>query len=316
MLQRQSAWPRTIRCARVPLVKTRTPRERAEGGQIVVVLDLRRVLLPPEQAAGDVVHEGVAEGGPVAAREGDAVGVEAARRAAEFRAVVAGLEDGDALLEARREDGELLAEARRRRRLAVGPREHGQVAPLPGPRLERGDELLEARHQGVARALREHEGLGRVVHVLARQPEVDELLAHGRQAQRVPALLEVVLDRLDVVVRRPLDGLAPRGVGGPELGRDAAPLGQVAAGEDALERRHGAAQRHEVLDLDAHAVLDQSGLAEIGAHGRHAGRVAPVQRGQRIELEFLGHRAALGGRRGAKETAALRRGHTRGFVCA
>ena len=262
------------------------------------------MLLPPEQAAGDVVHEGVAEGGPVAAREGDAVGVEAARRAAEFRAVVAGFEDGDALLEARREDGELLAEARRRRRLAVGPREHGQVAPLPGPRLERGDELLEARHQGVARALREHEGLGRVVHVLARQAEVDELLAHGRQAQRVPALLEVVLDRLDVVVRRPLDGLAPRGVGGPELGRDAAPLGQVAAGEDVLQRRHGAAQRHEVLDLDAHAVLDQRGLAEIGAHGRHAGRVAPVQRGQRIELEFLGHRAALGGCcRGAKETA-------------
>ena len=47
----------------MPLVKKRTPRERAEGGQIVVVLDLRRVLLPPEQAAGDVVDEGVAEGG-------------------------------------------------------------------------------------------------------------------------------------------------------------------------------------------------------------------------------------------------------------
>ena len=76
------------------------------------MLDLRRVLLPPEQAAGDVVHEGVAEGGPVAAREGDAVGVEAARRAAELRRMRALFQLVHAGLQARREDGKFFADAR------------------------------------------------------------------------------------------------------------------------------------------------------------------------------------------------------------
>jgi glutathione S-transferase len=175
---------------------------------------------------------------------------------------------GDALARAAqavREVRELLAQRRRRRGLAVGARKHRRV----GERFRHGDERLDhaverGQQHAVARFL-EHQGVGEVVDVLGGAREVHESRdARGLGVAR-EALLQPVLDRLDVVVGLRLDRLDLR---------------RVVFGErrdQALERLHGVlrerldlgnrrftSEREQPADLDRDAVAEKRGFAEAG----------------------------------------------------
>ena len=304
-LARHDALPEVAHRNVLPGVAVEAKQHRIEARrrveelrQPVVRLDLRRVRVIGQAEAR--LDERARRGGPVSARVGGEVRLEAARGAVELaeRRHVAHL----ARL-AREPEGEvrpLLAHGRRRRGLAVRARQHGHVRESLGRvRAAR----YEAEHRGqhdLAARLVDHERVGQVVHVLARAGKVQELggrreLAHagGRHG-----LLEKVLDGLDVVVRRRLDGLHARGARHVEARDDVVQRAQrrhrqrarpaaatVAAGAGAgvgASANPDAGSRDERLqprDLDAHTRADQRVLREGAAQPRHGGhgRVAAVQ---------------------------------------
>ena len=103
----------------------------------------------------------------------------------------------------------------------MGVRKHGDASPRLRHLRNGGGHLV---HGGAERllAIAQHERVGHVVDVLARAGEVDELkrLRAGLPERGGELLLEEILYRLDVVVRRPLDFLdAPR-VGDRKLRHD------------------------------------------------------------------------------------------------
>jgi len=105
--------------------------------------------------------------------------------------------------------GHLLAERRRRRRLTVGVRQHGRPAVLLREVDERVPNLANRGHDRLAHGLLHQKALGEVVHVLAREPEVDprvQGLAVGNRSGIVQPVQsnpqESTLDRLHVVVGR------------------------------------------------------------------------------------------------------------------
>ena len=257
------------------------PAQRvAEGGQVVVVLDLGGRARARQPQRG--VDELVGEGDPVDPRVGDPMRVEIARGPAELgrerdpaQLLQLGVQPFD-------EDMDLLAEAGRRGGLAVGPRQHRDRLPLPGP----GAEL---RDHGGQRGL-EHLGPGLlhgkrncgVVDVLGGQAEVDEL-AEGLQAELVEFLLEPVLDRLDVVVGDLLDVLDALRVLHAEAGVDRTEPLEVARVEAGQLRQRQPAERDEVLDLDPHAVADQGGFGEVIRQAFGLAAVAAVDRGNGLQ---------------------------------
>ncbi len=102
----------------------------------------------------------------------------------------------------------------------------------------------------------------------------------GELGRSGEALLQPVLDGLDVVIGAPFDRLDPRGIVGRELSRDV--LQQRAD----LRRKRGhfgdaglVGERHEPRYFDAHPRAYQSILAEMLAQRRDLGRVTAVERG-------------------------------------
>ena len=88
--------------------------------------------------------------------------------------------------------------------------------------------------------------------------------------RRREALLQPVLDRLDVVVGRALDRLDALGVGGARTTRRCVERGaRVRAERRDFGDRRLVGERDEPRDLDAHARADQAELAEVlGAAAR------------------------------------------------
>ena len=124
--------------------------------------------------------------------------------------------DGRAL-EADDDVGDLLAQRRRRRRLAVRAREHRQRGMLVRERAQIGDQRRQRRHQHVAARPGDHQVVGEVVDVFRRAGEMDEFGGARDLGHVGEALLQPVLDRLDVVIGRALDRLDPLGVGDAEI---------------------------------------------------------------------------------------------------
>jgi len=186
----------------------------------------------------------------------------------------------------------LLAEGRRRRRLAVGARQHRRVAVLLRQLDERVADLADRGDDHLAHRGLEQEALREVVHVLAGEPEVDPRVQRLRVVERRVGTFrdvrqpdaEEVLDRLHVVVCR----VVPRGPLGLE-GLDQPRVLDREVGVHLAERRRGrlveadrrrveGPQREQVLHLDAGPGAHQRGLARVRRQCRRSAGVAPVER--------------------------------------
>ena len=254
-------------------------------GDAVVRLDLRRVRVVDEPEGGDEARGHVR---PVDVGVGDDVGVEVADRAVDLAEELGLGERASLAAHAVHDVRELLAERGRARGLAVRAREEGDVGRVAGERREGRVQRVDAGEQVLVPPAREQPVPGEVVDVLGRAGEVHELAVRGEAGERgvgLEALLDEVLDRLDVVVRRALDRLDARGVGDREPLADreqGVPLG----GGRARELGHAGlvAEVQEPQDLDAHALADQRELAEQASQGHGAGGVATVDRRDRRQL--------------------------------
>jgi glutathione S-transferase len=234
----------------------------AQLGDVVVWLDLDGVGVPVEAEPRD---ETLGERRPVHLGVGRQVGVEVANRAVDLAEHRHRGELRALPREAVHDVGELLAERRWRGRLAVGAREHRQVGEVVGQCAQRIDQLVGGGQQGLVARLAQHQRVGEVVNVLGGAGEVDELGDRLELGVAGDALLEEVLDRLDVVIGRALDVLDALGI----------LLGEAV--EDAVEQAHGmfAQRRHlgdarlvreglEPADLDQDAMPDKAIFTEDG----------------------------------------------------
>ena len=113
--------------------------------------------------------------------------------------------------------------------------QHRLLGVLLGESGDGAEGLVDRGQQhGVARVL-EHQAVREIVHVLAGAGEVDELGDGGELRLPLHLVLEVVLDRLHVVI------------GGLLLGLDPLRLGEVEALDDRLQPRVGRGRKR--LDL-------------------------------------------------------------------
>ena len=158
--------------------------------------------------------------------------------------------------------------------------------------------MAHVAHQGLGRRephlgqrRPDHAGVGQVVDVLGRGPEVGELRPRRRPAQLggEPAL-QVVLDGLDVVVGPGLDLLDGGGVGLAE-GRRPSPAGRRVGLRQRAELGHAgpAGQVHEPGHLDGEAFPDEGRLGEGGGVRLHLPAVAAVE-GRKRPQPPLGRR--------------------------
>ena len=187
-------------------------RDRVEQlGDAVVRLDLRRVRIELEAEPVDDLRR---QALPVDVRVRDDVGVVVADRAVHLALDRHVADRRDLPREAREDVRHLLAERRRRRRLAVRAREHRRRRRARArARAARRDVRRAPAAGSSRRASTQHQPVGEVVDVLGRAREMDEF-ADARDLGHVgEALLQPVLDRLDVVVGRALDRLHALAVG-------------------------------------------------------------------------------------------------------
>ena len=159
---------------------------------------------------------------------------------------------------------------------------------------QRSLEKLHPGHQRLGTRTDEHASVREVIDVLRRASKVEELeLFRELSARRVPCercLLEVVLDRLHIVVGGLLDGLDLLGLCDVEPGgdgleqRDRGLVKGRQLGHDTLAR-----QRKQPLNLDDHAMLDEGVFAEVLAQRGCRVAVPPVHG------RYCGERGQLGG---------------------
>ena len=141
---------------------------------------------------------------------------------------------------------------------------------------------------------------------------MEELGARRERGPHSEALLQVVLDRLHVVIRRALDRFhAPRAVDIEVVceGRDE----RIVVGRERrqLGERRVRREHPEPCDLDDHAVADQPVLARERAQRGAAGRVAAVERRDRGQVVEL-HRVVL--RRSVAHDAVQRRAFVKSCI--
>ena len=244
-----------------------------DGRQVVVVRNLRgeRFAAQPEVLG----HEAVAEVGPVNLWEGHVVGVEVARGASELGRHGQGFQGVELALQAADEHHYLLAQASGRGRLPVGLGQHRDVFPLVGIAAQAVYHLLHFGAVDVGKGLAQRQGHRRVVDVLRRQSEVNELLV-CRQAQAVELLLQEVFDGLDVVVGHRFDVFDALRLGAVEVGVYLAQALEAAV-VDALELgQRQLAERYEVFYLDPHAVADQCVFRKVVSKFVDLGAIAAV----------------------------------------
>ena len=203
------------------------------------------------------------------------VGVEVARGAAELGRDGDVVEHDELLLEAFDEDRELLAQRRGRSGLSVGAGQHRHRAPLAGERRQLVTHLLDGRVVDAGHGLLERERNGRIVDILRREAEVDELLV-AFESQGIHLLLDDVLDGLDVVVRNRLDLLDPLGVGVRKIGVESAQFGKLCVVDVAELGERKLAQGDEIFHFDADSITNQGLFGKIIRQFFRFVPVAPV----------------------------------------
>jgi len=241
-----------------------------------------------EAQAQLVFDEGARVGFPVDVGVGRQVGVVVAHGAVDLAQQRHGGYLGDLALQAVDDVGQFLAQGGRRRRLAMGARQHRHVGEAVGQFADVVGDLAHQRQQHGVTAFAQHQGVGQVVDVLAGAGEVDELADLGQFRQLGSLFFQQVLDGLDVVVGGALDLFHALGVLEGEV------IGQGV--EDSVgfggERRHFAdlrvgGQALEPAHLDQGAETDQAVFAENRAQGLGFAGVAAVNRGNRSERREL-----------------------------
>ena len=274
------------------------PREvRVELGLPVVALDLGGQRVPLQPKAFDELLAGRL---PVVLGDGGQVRAIGPGRAVELAQVCRPADPGELSPQPPGQDGELLAQRRRGGRLAVGVGEHRGLGVLAGHRGELFDEGGRAGRPDLLDRALDHEGVGEVVDVLGRAGEVDQLAQPGVGrvgSNRREALLEEVLDRLDVVDGHPLDVGQRRDLCGPEVGDDL-PQGRLlgggqraGAGDDGIRR-----EVDEPLDLDADPLPVEGRLGEVVDEWGDGAAIAAVQGSERdggLDVTERGHAAIL-----------------------
>ncbi len=141
------------------------------GGQIVVMLDLRSVATALQAQA---LHEMVGKLHPVHLGIGHVVGVEVARRAAEFGRIRDLIQQLELPLQPFHKHHKFLPDPRRRSGLAVRVGQHRYVTPLDTHAFQHKKHLPEQRLHLPLERVFERERDGGVVDVLRSQAEVDE----------------------------------------------------------------------------------------------------------------------------------------------
>jgi hypothetical protein len=144
-------------------------------------------------------------------------------------------------------------------------------------RRQRGDQFPQCRQQHRVARLLHHQGIGEVVDVLRGAGEMHELDLRGQGGVPRHALLDVVLDRLHVVVGRGLDRLDLLAGGGIEVRCDRVQKGRGVR----LQRRNLADPRLgskslQPGDLDPDPCLHQTLFAEMRSQGLGVAGVAAV----------------------------------------
>ena len=143
-----------------------------------------------------------------------------------------------------------------------------------------GELLAQFRQCGGAnlrQCLLDRQRDGRVVDVLRRKAEVDELL-EGAQPQRIHLLLKQIFDGFHVVIGRSFDLLDAFGVGGREVAVESAQLLEGGRVDPFQLGQRQFAQGDEILHLDADAVADEGIFRKVVGQSFRYLAVASVDR--------------------------------------
>ncbi len=192
------------------------------------------------------------------------------------------------------------------------PRQHRRVGVRVRQRAQACRDVAQRRQQHVLARRGQRQRVREIVDVLGRAREVNELGDPRHFGHRREALLQPVLDGLDVVIGLALDLLDARRIGRRERLRRCVERRRAAAengGTSAIAGSSASAMSH--ADFDAHAMADQPEFAEMaGQRGDLAG-IAAVERGQRgqgAKCAGRGASAVTMRRSGARQSDAIARG--------
>jgi hypothetical protein len=128
-------------------------------------------------------------------------------RTAEFPLHAKGLELINLLFQAIREDHELLANSRRRGWLTVRETEQSNAAPPSSHVPEHAERPTEGGKLNATEGTMNENAVCEVVHILAREPEVEKVCAILKPTDTLKLPSEEVLHGLYVVIRRALDSV-------------------------------------------------------------------------------------------------------------
>jgi hypothetical protein len=272
-------------------------RDRIEQlGHVVVRLDLRRVGIELEPEAR---HHPGSKVLPFDIRISDDVRVVIADGTVRLPLEGHALDRCDLALEARVDVGHLLAKRGRRRRLAVRARQHRQRGVGMRQRFESGGDVAKRGQEHLCARFREHHAVREIVDVLRRAREVNEFADPRNLGDACEALLQPILDRLDVVVGRALDRLHAGRVVRRERRRSGLQrLSSLRAKRRDFGNLRFVRQRDQPGDFDLHPGADETVFAEDAGEGRDLRAVAAVQGRQRREggVGFSHCRAGASGR--------------------
>jgi hypothetical protein len=275
-------------------------RERvAIFGDAVVRLDLRRIRTEFEAKARNGFRR---KPFPLDVGIRDHMRVVVADRAVQLALDRDFRKRGDLPAEPRIGVRELLAERGRRRGLAVRARQHRRSGVRMRELAQVAGERLERRQQHRLARFRKRDAVREVVDVFRRAREVNELRHPRDFGNTADALLEPVLDGLDIMVRRALDCLDARCI---LLGKRCADLDERRSRSVGkcgnLADRRLVRKRPQPGDFDADALADQRKFAETTPQRVDLGRVPAVERRQR------GQAGVFGGVHVAKQRESLAR---------
>lgn len=258
-----------------------------EFSHVVVRFDLDRVGV--EDGAQAFFNDLAAEGFPVEVRIGDEVGVVVADRAVHLCVDLDRLDCFDDSCKTHGDVGEFLADGRRRSSLAVGAGEHRDFSPFLGVSGDHAVDLFKECNESLA-AFDEHEGVGGVVDVFGSAGEVHEFGCVLQFLVVGDLILDPVLNGLDVVVGRLLDGLDGFAVSQAEVVGEAAQERLSMVGKVRQFGESGFGKSDEPFNFDANSGVHECALGEDSAELVGLAGVASIdwgKSGERIEFRHF-----------------------------
>ena len=169
----------------------------------------------------------------------------------------------------------------------------GRVGITVRKRAEVGGHIVQRGQQNALARFGQRQRVGEIVDVLGRAGEMDEFPGARSLRKRRNALLEPVLNCLDIVVGRALDRLDAHRVGRGEFHAYALQVYACRVGKRChLYKQRFIGQCGKPRKLDAYTLAYQRIFAEVFAQRIDLGRVASVERRQCQECG-VGHAKSL-----------------------